>query len=346
MAVTELGTPDMGLHPLHGMHEPTSGSPARRPRSIRRTTSMDITRDADSVDPVRIQGSGRDLVTAGDRTAREVGTAGLTVTVAMVARVIESIASDPPNSGVASLVGAPAMGGFRGAAGRAAPELRQSRDLLYTLLDDVPVCALISGHALGASGALGPVKRSGYVPMADRCAGFATGGILMNSFEAGDPVIATGPVAPDLDNDADVLAWHRMSALPLHGMRRRRRIDVYEIEVDGAGPVTVGVDAMFRDTYVRADGTETIVHEYTLAAVVDAGTGLILESSAIPRVLPWQECPGAVDSARRITDMTLSELHFRVRDELSGTSTCTHLNDLMRSAGDVSGLMERLKHLR
>jgi hypothetical protein len=346
MAVTELGTPDTGLHPLHGMHEPTRSTPARRPRSIRRTTSMDITRDAGSIDPVRIQGRGRDLVTAADGTAREVGAAGLTVTVAMMARAIESIASDPPSAGVASLAGAPAMAGFRGAAGRAVPELLQNRELLYTLLDDVPVCALISGHALGASKALGPVSRSGYLPMADQCAGFATGGILMNSFQEGSPVIATGPVAPDLDRDADVLAWHAVSPLPLHGMRRRRRIDVYEIEGGGTGAGTVGVDAMFRDTYVRADGAETIVHEYTLAAVVDAGTELILESSAIPRVLPWQECPGAVDSARRITDMTLSELHFRVRDELSGTSTCTHLNDLLRSAGDVSGLLERLTHLR
>ncbi len=126
-------------------------------------------------------------------------------------------------------------------------------------------------------------------------------------------------------------------------MRRRRRIDVYGIGSEGA---KVGVDAMFRDTYVRADGAETIIHEYTLAAVVDAGTELILESSAIPRVLPWQECPGAVDSARRISGMTLADLHLRVRNELVGTSTCTHLNDLLRSAGDASGLLERLKRLR
>ncbi len=344
MAVTDLGTLDVGLHPLHGMHEPTSATPARRPNSIRRTTSMDITRDAGTVDPVRIRGRGRDLVTVADGTARELDTAGLTVSVAMMARRVESIDTDPPNAAVATLVGAPAMGGFRGAADRAAPELRQNRELLYTLLDDVPVCALISGHALGASRALGPVSRSGYLPMADQCAGFATGGILMNSFEAGDPVIATGPVAPDLDAGADGLAWHAMAPLPLHGMRRRRRIDVYEI--GAAGAPTIGVDAMFRDSYVRADGAETIVHEYTLAAIVAADTEMILEASATPRVLPWQECPGAVQSAQRIADMTLAELHFRVRDELSGTSTCTHLNDLLRSAGDVSGLLARLKGLR
>ncbi|MET0701510.1 MAG: DUF2889 domain-containing protein [Mycobacterium sp.] len=338
MAVTDLGAPGVGLHPLHGMHEPTSVTPARRPRSIRRTTSMDITREPGAIDPVRLTGRGRDLVTADDGTASELDTAGLTVTVRMQARAIESIESEPPNAAVAALVGAPAMSGFRGAADRAAPELRRHRALLYTLLDDVPVCALISGHALGASRALGEVSRSGYLPLADQCAGFATGGLLMNSFEAGDPAIATGPVAPDLDRGTDVLGWHGVLPLPVHGMRRRRRIDVYD-----AGPGTVGVDAMFRDTYVRADGAETIIHEYTLLAVVDADSEMILEAHATPRVLPWQECPGAAESAARIADMTLAQLHFRVRDELSGTSTCTHLNDLLRSAGDVSGLLARLR---
>jgi len=119
-------------------------------------------------------------------------------------------------------------------------------------------------------------------------------------------------------------------------MRRRRRIDVYE-----ASAGRVGIDAMFRDTYVRGDGVETIIHEYTLAAVVDADTGVIVESRATPRVLPWQECPGAVASAERIAGMTLQELHFRVRQELS--STCTHLNDLLRSVADAEALIDLVR---
>jgi hypothetical protein len=234
------------------------------------------------------------------------------------------------------LAGAPAMSGFRAAADKVAPELLQARDLRYTLLDDVPVATLISGHALSASNLLGDVAKSGYyLPVADQCAGFATGGLLMTSFEAGDPVIVTGPPAPDLDHDGDPWAWHAMSPLPIHGMRRRRRIDVHQ----GESPSRVGIDAMFRDTYVRSDGVETIIHEYTLDAVVDTETGVIVDSRATPRVLPWQECPGAVASAARITGMTLQELHFRVRRELHGTSTCTHLNDLLRSMADAEALI-------
>jgi hypothetical protein len=231
------------------------------------------------------------------------------------------------------------MSGFRAAADKVAPDLRAARDLRYTLLDDVPVATLISGHALSASNLLGDVSKSGYLPVADQCAGFATGGLLMSSFQAGDPAIVTGPEAPDLDHGDDPWAWHPVATLQRHAMRRRRRIDVYR----GESPARVGIDAMFRDTYVRGDGVETIIHEYTLDAVVDTGTGVIVESRATPRVLPWQECPGAVASAGRITGMTLQELHFRVRRELSGTSTCTHLNDLLRSVADAEALIRLVK---
>jgi len=40
--------------------------------------------------------------------------------------------------------------------------------------------------------------------------------------------------------------------------------------------------------------------------------------------------------------MTLSDLHFRVRQELTGTSTCTHLNDLLRFVADAAALIEHL----
>jgi hypothetical protein len=337
--VTDLGSPPFGLHPLHGVHEPTTGNPSRRPRSARRTTSIDMTRDEGSLDPVYLNGRARDLWTAADGTVNELDSATLTATIELIARVVRHVEVTPPVAAMSRLAGAPAMSGFRAAADRAAPELRQARDLRYTLLDDVPVATLISGHALSASNLLGDVAKSGYLPVADQCAGFATGGLLLTSFEAGDPVIVTGPAAPDLDHGDDSWAWHHVAALPRHAMRRRRRIDVYR----GESPSRVGIDAMFRDTYVRTDGVETIIHEYTLAAEVDTDSGVIAESVATPRVLPWQECPGAVASAARITGMTLQELHFRVRQELSGTSTCTHLNDLLRSIADAEALIRLVK---
>ncbi|MGO9098241.1 MAG: DUF2889 domain-containing protein [Mycobacterium sp.] len=338
MATTELGTPIFQLHPLHGIHDPTGQTPPRRPGSARRTTSIDMTRDEGSLDPVYLHGRGRDLCTARDGTANELARASFEATVEMVPRVVQHLETTPVIDGVARLVGAPAMSGFRAAADTAAPQLRRRRDLLYTLLDDIPVATLISGHALSASGLLGSPAKSGYLPVANQCAGFVTGGLLMSSFKAGDPAIVTGPIAPDIDTADDPDAWHDMARLPLHAMRRRRRLDV---SGNGDGG-TVSVDAIFRDTYVRSDGQETIIHEYTLTATVDLESGMILQSHAVPRVLPWQECPGAVASAGRISGMTLPELHFRVRKELSGTTTCTHLNDLLRSVADVAALIPHL----
>ena len=337
MAVTDLGSAGFALHPLHGVHEPTDSTPARRPGSVRRATSMDMTRIPGVPDPVYLVGVGRDLVTADDGSALVHRSVGLEATVELMARTVREITTDPPTSATSKLVGVPAMGGFRAAADAAAPELRRARDVLYALLDDVPGCTLISGHALGASGELEPA-RTGYLPLADQCAGFVTGGLLMTSFESGEPVIATGPVAPDLTDPDDPLGWHQVGELPLHGMRRRRRVDVTQ----RPGGAEVDIDAMFRDTYVRGDGAETIVHEYTLLATVEPATGLIVDSRATPRVLPWQECPGAARSAGKITGMTLSELHSRVRRELSGTTTCTHLNDLLRSIADAEALIALL----
>jgi Protein of unknown function (DUF2889) len=292
-----------------------------------------MTRDEGSLDPVYLNGCARDLWTAADGTATELGTATVSATIELIARVVRHVEVTPPIAASSRLAGAPAMSGFRAAADKAAPELRHARDLRYTLLDDVPVATLISGHALSESNLLGDVTKSGYLPVADQCAGFASDGELLTSLTKGGTVTPTGPEAPDLDHDDDRWAWHQVKALPRYGMRRRRRIDVYDV---GAG--RVGIDAMFRDTYVRSDGVETIIHEYTLDAIVDE-TGIIVESRATPRVLPWQECPGAVASAERITGMTLQELHFRVRRELSGTSTCTHLNDLLRSIADAEALI-------
>lgn len=338
---TDLGTPGFALHPWHGVHEPTQDTPPRRPRSMRRTSSIDMTRSEGAFDPVHLRGAARDLWTAADGSAHELRHVALTATAEMVARVIRRIETDPAIEGIGRLVGAPAMGGFRAAADAVAPELRERRDLLYTLIDDVPVATLISGHALSASGALGKLSGTGYRPLTDQCAGFAADGPVVALYDGGGMPVVTGPIAPRLESSQDPIGWHQLDDLPPQGMRRRRRLDVSE----SSGSQFL-VDAMFRDSYVRTDAQETIVHEYTVTATVDADAGVITEPRAVARVLPWRECPGALESAARITGMTLQDLHFRVRNELIGTSTCTHLNDLLRSVADAGALIPMLQELR
>jgi hypothetical protein len=119
-------------------------------------------------------------------------------------------------------------------------------------------------------------------------------------------------------------------------MRRRRRIDV-ALANDG-----IHVDAMFRDSYRGADGVETIVHEYSCTATVDAESLTVVDAEARPRVLPYVECPEAAASARRLAGLAVAELRLMVRREFTGISTCTHLNDLLRGLGDVGALASEL----
>lgn len=197
-------------------------------------------------DPVDLEGRARDIVTAPDGTALVPGEAWMSATIELVARVVRHAEVTPPVDGLSHLWGAPAMSGLHAMSDKAAPELRATRDLRYTLLDDVPVATLISGHALSAPSVLGEYTRSGCLPVADQCAGFATGGLLMNSFEAGDPAVVTGPEAPDLDHDADGWPWHPMAPLPSHGMRRRRRIESPRENAINAGPAVTRLGASGR----------------------------------------------------------------------------------------------------
>jgi hypothetical protein len=122
-------------------------------------------------------------------------------------------------------------------------------------------------------------------------------------------------------------------------MRRRRRLDV-------VGPVVSGepdrFDAHFRDSHMDQDGMEWVVHEYSAAGAFDVAAGRVLDVGAQAHVLPWMECPGAVASAERLSGMPIAELRTRVRREFTGTSTCTHLNDTLRSLGDLEVLVGQM----
>ena len=81
------------------------------------------------------------------------------------------------------------------------------------------------------------------------------------------------------------------------------------------------------------------MHEYTVEGSIDATTRTVATVEATVRVLPWQECPGAIGSATRIQGMTLSQIRDRVRAEFVGISTCTHLNDTLRAVADLDALL-------
>jgi hypothetical protein len=248
-------------------------------------------------------------------------------------RTVREISTEPARPALAKVIGARASSGFRAMALEADPALPEQNSLLNLLIDDIPVATLVSGHAWGAG--IRPARpaatvRSRLIP--DQCAGFVVGGTILSELESvGRPPLVTGPAALPLAN-GDPLAWHRTDPLTPHSMRRARRVDV-------CPGTPTGVDVLFRDSYVRADGLETVIHEYTVAMTVDAETGLVVTCEATPRVLPWVECPAAALSAARLAGQPLRGLRRHVREAFVGTSTCTHLNDTLRSLEDVEALL-------
>jgi len=289
-----------------------------------------------------LQGRARDVRTDRAGVATVEGEVALFGRVAYgTDRQVLELRSEPAEPRLEALVGARASSGFRSAADSAVPDLRDSQALLYLLLDDLPVATLVSGYAVqyGSPEPLRPTPGVHALQHADLCSGWRVGGTILIDIEAGNgaPVV-TGPVAPSIDTPDDAFGWHEMAPLPANGMRRRRRLDVI------ATGDTIDLDAMFRDSHMSPDGIETVVHEYTLVATLDAGTHVVVDIEATPHALPWVECPSAAASAQGLVGLPLAGLRPYVRERFVGVPTCTHLNDLLRSLEDVErlvGLLDR-----
>jgi hypothetical protein len=105
----------------------------------------------------------------------------------------------------------------------------------------------------------------------------------------------------------------------------------------------VNVDCFFRDSHFDDDDVETVVHEWHVAAALDADSLTFTECEADMGPLPFGECPGAIASAGRLVGASVDGLRRGVRERFVGPSTCTHLNDTLRSFEDVRALLTRLR---
>jgi hypothetical protein len=336
-----------------GPSDPVSATVDRRPGSLRRTSTIDTARPDGFGGDLVMTGRARDLRTEVDATSVVVNQVDLSLRVDGSNRQIRSIASSPALPGLDRLVGCPVGAGFRSRVNETCPGEREAGTLLHLLLDDLPGAALVSGYAAQRAGALEQPRRrpvgdtggtSGLARMMasqdDLCAGWAHEGTLMVTIRSTDQIpVSTGPPAPSLERDDDPLAWHPMPALPPHAMRRRRRLDVIG---PGGSEETHRFDAHFRDSHMDGDGVEWVVHEYSVTGSLDIVGSRVLDIGAEAHVLPWMECPGALASAERLSGMPIAELRTRVRREFTGTSTCTHLNDTLRSLGDLEVLAGQL----
>ncbi len=316
---------------------PGSVTPPRRANSVRRTTTHDCTRNAGLDGPVRVVARGRDLHTDVTVGATVLATAALDLQLDFADGVITQLTVEPREPDAGALVGRTTHRGFRAALEQSLPGERYSGSVRWQLLDDLPMTVLLSGRTLRAAGIV--LKRrdpNGPLPV-DICAGWVAGGTLLSGFTESGPPFRIGPVASDVESDADPVGWHDHDPLPPHATRRRRRLDVWLEDRDVAA-----VECFFRDSHADESGLETVVHEYTVRGRVDTQTLRMVECDAFAGELPYLECPGAAASANRLVGTPSVGLRPMVLAELTGPSTCTHLNDALRSLEDVGALLRAL----
>jgi hypothetical protein len=285
-----------------------------------------------------LSGTARDLVTLPSGRAQLAGEAAVRARTRGPRRELVELQVRPERPGLQERLAGQRVGsGFRARVRAEVPGEEGSP--LGLLLDDLPGAGLISGyvhmradaHAGRPPGASAPPDALGR--MSDICSGWRAGGTAMSSVARGQGVpVQDCPPAPDLDDDpGDPLAWQPMEPLARGAMRRRRRLDVW-------GRDTAKVDAMFRDTYGEPDGTEVVLHEYGLEAIMEGPELVLVEIEATPRVLPFWECPLAAESVGDLLGLRAAELRQAVPLLLAGTRGCTHLNDLLRVLADVGHL--------
>ena len=323
-----------------GPHDPVTGTPERPRPSVRRTSSIDTHRP-DGLEGLRlVDARARDLRTGPDGAGQVLGEAFLRAEIDPKLMLV-SIETDPPRPELEALVGGLVGPGFRGRMDPLVPADGEAHALLYLLLDDLPGATLVSGYANHHGGTSKPgraaLRVNENMVRHDMCAGWASDATIMEAIRSHNEVpMPVGPPAPVLERADDRLSWHAMEALAPFAMRRRRRLDV----VPGQ---PWRIDAHFRDSHVDPVGAETVLHEYSVAGTIDPEGLVITDLGAVAQVLPWVECPGAVGSARRLVGHGVEDLRPWVRREFVGVSTCTHLNDTLRSLSDLEVLCRSLE---
>jgi hypothetical protein len=314
--------------------------------------------------PLHLVGRARDLVTTAAGEPVVAGLASMRVLVGP-GRTIQAIEVVPERDGIEKLVGTQGGSYLRHAIDEVLPGEREAATPLHLLLDDVAGTSLVAGFvwmrwrevlaAGGGSSAPGgtaaaatamfgtpspgaqPDGLAGAQQFGIRkgrviCSGLRPGGWAQTAREAGhDQGHALRP-AGDISTPGDPWGWHELPQHPPMAMRRHRRIDVLP---DGD---VLHVNAFFRDSGWDPDGSENVVHEYTVDADVDAASGTLAAVTATPRVLPFPECPWAAPHASQLVGLPVGTFRTGVQETLRELECCTHLNDMLRCLAEVPAL--------
>lgn len=323
---------------MTGVSGPLGAAPPRAQRSVRRTSSLDVTWPGGPAAPSRVVGRCRDLLTTAG--GAEVVAEDVLEVVLGRDRVILDIGAAPTRPALAALVGARGGGRLRSQLLDTVPEERAAGTPLYLLLDDLAGASLVSGFAWIQSPEVlqmtgGEPRRQPGRRMDGICIGFRPGSSGLSS-DGSARLTHDVRVVPPLPHAEDPLGWHDLPTQSGVSMRRARRLDVTAADV-------VTVESMFQDSVTRPGGTRVAVHEYALSAQASS-EGVLLSVTADPRVLPYRECPLAADNVHTLVGTPMTELREVVLERLKGTAGCTHLNDALRALAEVPVLAAPLRY--
>jgi hypothetical protein len=328
---------------------PIGPSPARRPQSIRRTSTLDTQWPDGLGQPMRMRGRARDLLTPAGGAAPVTLAEDVMEVLASPTREILTIETCRGHAAAQQLVGARGGGYLRGEIARVLPDEHAQGTPLHLLLDDFSGASLVAGWAWSRwrtdlwnrrieearKGGPGSPGRNG--SMEGICSGFRPGSSALSGDGGSRQDIQSSARVPPLTRPDDPLGWHELAQQEGVGMRRARRLDVWLEDV-------IHIDVGFQDSSTAPDGGDRIaIHEYHVAATADPETFEVLSIVSDPRVLPYAECPGASPNVTRLLGRDLRRFRLEVLEQLPGTLGCTHLNDVLRSMADVPLLAGRLR---
>ena len=319
---------------------PAVAAPPRRAGSVRRTSTIDATWPNGRQGETVLTGHARDLLTPVDGEAVVLAEERLTV-VLEPDRRIRSIELTPARTDLSDLVGGPSGSGYRARLAEVAPDEVTSGSPGHLLLDDIPGAALVSGFAFSRWYDLEELRaenafRRPLPVMTGICTGFQEGssGLAPDGRSRWNH---NTRLVEEVDGSDDPLAWHEVPHPTEISMRRSRRIDVW---VDDE---TIHADAFFQDSCTLPQGGRQAVHEYTVTAQGDRVAGTLTGVHPVPRVLPYNECPLAVQNVGVLEGVPLRRLRPIVLEQLKKTAGCTHLNATLRSLSDLPVLADALE---
>jgi hypothetical protein len=280
-------------------------------------------------------GRARDYFTPADTGKGEVlAEAGYRAKIAQD-RTITSIAGEYSILGLDRLIGVRGGNHLRLFIKENMPQLIASGAPLYLPLDDISGAALVSPFAWAQwHGTWAERVAVGNFDRINVCWGLKEGNSGVTGATQGNVADAD---AGDLRNPADPEGWHRLHDAEGPGFRRARRIDVMR---DVAGMIRI--DAAFQDSAQRGDGGRVAIHEYNLVVTANPETLEILTLEPEARILPFSECPGAIQNAKRLIGSRISDVRESVVAQLRGPEGCTHLNDALRALAEVPKLAQDL----